>query len=59
MDNLRIELITITSCHGMLNEEEPRFDKNLFVDEDNPRPKKFRNKRVSFIWYAILFIDKT
>lgn len=46
LDNLRIELVTISSCHGIVDEEEPRFDSNLFPDKDVPRPKKFRGKRV-------------
>ncbi|XP_060078160.1 cytosolic carboxypeptidase-like protein 5 [Ylistrum balloti] len=46
LDNLRIELVTISSCHGIVDEEEPRFDSNLFPEKDVPRPKKFRGKRV-------------
>lgn len=46
LDNLRIELVTISSCHGLLDEDEPRFDSNLFPEKDVPRPKKFKGKRV-------------
>ena len=59
LDKLRIDLLTITSCHGMTNYREPRFDKHLFLDQDVPRCRKFRGKRVSMvqvtsIWSAAL-----
>ena len=47
MDRLRIDLVTITSCHGMLNENEPHFDANLFPEKAE-RCKNFRGKRVGF-----------
>lgn len=46
LDNLRVDLITVTSCHGMREEHEPRLD-NLFPDEAIPRPCCFAGKRVS------------
>ncbi|VDH95469.1 Hypothetical predicted protein [Mytilus galloprovincialis] len=46
LDKLRIELITISSCKGIMDEEEPRFDENLFPDKETKRCKKFRGKRV-------------
>ncbi|KAL8590379.1 hypothetical protein ACOMHN_011593 [Nucella lapillus] len=46
LDKLRVDLLTITSCHGMTDYREPRFDKNLFPDKDTPRCRKFRGKRV-------------
>ncbi|KAK7492909.1 hypothetical protein BaRGS_00015856 [Batillaria attramentaria] len=46
LDKLRIDLITITSCHGMTKYLEPRFDCNLFPDKNKPRCRKFKGKRV-------------
>lgn len=47
LDKLRIDLITITSCHGIINENEPFFDSNLFPERNTePRCKKFKGKRV-------------
>ncbi|XP_076440086.1 cytosolic carboxypeptidase-like protein 5 isoform X2 [Babylonia areolata] len=46
LDKLRVDLLTITSCHGMTNYREPRFDKNLFPNKEIPRCRKFRGKRV-------------
>ncbi|XP_043397901.1 cytosolic carboxypeptidase-like protein 5 isoform X6 [Chelonia mydas] len=48
LDNLRVDLITVTSCHGMREEHEPRLD-NLFPDEAIPRPRCFAGKRVFFL----------
>ncbi|CAH1254060.1 AGBL5 [Branchiostoma lanceolatum] len=48
IDKNRIDLITITSCHGMLDEREPRLEK-LFPEKDEPRPHKFKGKRVFFL----------
>lgn len=46
LDKLRVDLLTITSCHGMTNCREPRFDKNLFPDKDTPRCRTFQGKRI-------------
>lgn len=46
LDKLRVDLLTITSCHGMLEKREPRLDK-LFPDTTTPRPRRFAGKRVS------------
>lgn len=46
LDKLRVDLLTITSCHGMLEEREPRLEK-LFPDKNTPRPHRFVGKRVS------------
>lgn len=46
MDKLRIDLITISSCHGLTDFVEPRFDENLFPDKETPRCKRFKGKRV-------------
>uniref|UniRef100_A0A8C5MK22 Cytosolic carboxypeptidase-like protein 5 n=1 Tax=Leptobrachium leishanense TaxID=445787 RepID=A0A8C5MK22_9ANUR len=48
LDNLRVDLLTITSCHGMTAEREPRLDK-LFPDTSTPRPCRFMGKRVFFL----------
>lgn len=46
LDKLRVDLLTVTSCHGMLEKREPRLDK-LFPDTSTPRPRRFAGKRVS------------
>ncbi|XP_052225605.1 cytosolic carboxypeptidase-like protein 5 isoform X2 [Dreissena polymorpha] len=47
LDKLRIDLITISSCHGLLNESEPHFDCNLFPERNTEqRCKKFKGKKV-------------
>ncbi|XP_067879864.1 cytosolic carboxypeptidase-like protein 5 isoform X2 [Heterodontus francisci] len=48
LDKLRVDLITITSCHGMMVECEPRLEK-LFPDYSIPRPKQFSGKQVFFL----------
>ncbi|NXG56524.1 CBPC5 protein, partial [Hemiprocne comata] len=48
LDKLRVDLLTITSCHGMLEKREPRLDK-LFPDTSTPRPRRFTGKRVFFL----------
>ncbi|NXJ86606.1 CBPC5 protein, partial [Trogon melanurus] len=48
LDKLRVDLLTITSCHGMLEKREPRLDK-LFPDMATPRPRRFTGKRVFFL----------
>ncbi|XP_064002565.1 cytosolic carboxypeptidase-like protein 5 isoform X2 [Pogoniulus pusillus] len=48
LDKLRVDLLTITSCHGMLEKREPRLDK-LFPDTSTPRPRRFMGKRVFFL----------
>ncbi|XP_022089506.1 cytosolic carboxypeptidase-like protein 5 isoform X2 [Acanthaster planci] len=45
LDRLRVDLMTITSCHGLTSEREPRLPK-LFPDQSLPRAHKFRGKRV-------------
>ncbi|RUS74128.1 hypothetical protein EGW08_018108 [Elysia chlorotica] len=46
LDKLRIDLMTISSCHGLTDYVEPRFDQNLFPDKETPRCKRFKGKRV-------------
>ncbi|XP_059157796.1 cytosolic carboxypeptidase-like protein 5 isoform X3 [Physella acuta] len=46
LDKLRVDLITISSCHGLTEHTEPRFDRNLFPDKDKPRCKRFVGKKV-------------
>lgn len=48
LDKLRVDMLTITSCHGMLEKREPRLDK-LFPDTSTPRPRRFAGKRVSSV----------
>ncbi|XP_036433060.1 cytosolic carboxypeptidase-like protein 5 [Colossoma macropomum] len=48
LDGHRVDLLTVTSCHGMLEEREPRLDK-LFPDHSTPRPHRFAGKRVFFL----------
>ncbi|XP_061098464.1 cytosolic carboxypeptidase-like protein 5 isoform X2 [Conger conger] len=48
LEGRRVDLITITSCHGMMEEREPRLDK-LFPESHNPRPHRFAGKRVFFL----------
>ncbi|OCT66232.1 cytosolic carboxypeptidase-like protein 5 isoform X2 [Xenopus laevis] len=48
LDGLRLDLLTISSCHGMTEEREPRLDK-LFPDQSTPRPYRFTGKRVYFL----------
>lgn len=46
LENLRIDLITISSFHGITDQEEPRFDAKLFPEKEVPRCRQFKNKRV-------------
>ncbi|XP_050186810.1 cytosolic carboxypeptidase-like protein 5 isoform X2 [Myiozetetes cayanensis] len=48
LDKLRVDLLTVTSCHGMQEKREPRLDK-LFPDTSTPRPRRFTGKRVFFL----------
>ncbi|XP_061481919.1 cytosolic carboxypeptidase-like protein 5 isoform X2 [Rhineura floridana] len=48
LDKLRVDLLTITSCHGMQEEREARLEK-LFPDKNTPRPHCFAGKRVFFL----------
>ncbi|KAJ1158462.1 hypothetical protein NDU88_011150 [Pleurodeles waltl] len=48
LDSLRVDLLTITSCHGRMDEREPRLEK-LFPDSSTPRPWRFTGKRVFFL----------
>ena len=53
IDKLRVDLITLSSCHGLTDVEEPRFDKNLFPDKSKPRCKRFKGKRVSTVNFCM------
>lgn len=46
LDKLRVDLITVSSCHGITDTEEPKFDINLFPDKETPRCKRFVGKKV-------------
>uniref|UniRef100_A0A8C5RLH3 tubulin-glutamate carboxypeptidase n=1 Tax=Laticauda laticaudata TaxID=8630 RepID=A0A8C5RLH3_LATLA len=48
LDKLRVDLLTITSCHGMQEMREARLEK-LFPDKNTPRPHCFVGKRVFFL----------
>ncbi|XP_026863314.2 cytosolic carboxypeptidase-like protein 5 isoform X2 [Electrophorus electricus] len=48
LDGHRVDLLTVTSCHGMLEEREPRLNK-LFPDHSTLRPHRFTGKRVFFL----------
>lgn len=48
LEGLRVDLLTVSSCHGMMEEREPRLDK-LFPDRSCPRPFRFNGKRVFFL----------
>ncbi|NXG18472.1 CBPC5 protein, partial [Grallaria varia] len=48
LDKLRVDLLTVTSCHGMQEKREPRLDK-LFPDTSTPRPHRFAGKKVFFL----------
>ncbi|XP_041483945.1 cytosolic carboxypeptidase-like protein 5 isoform X1 [Lytechinus variegatus] len=48
LDKLRVDLITISSCHGITNEREPRLHR-LFPDTSVERARKFKGKRVYFL----------
>lgn len=46
LDGLRVDLLTVTSCHGLREDREPRLEQ-LFPDLSTPRPFRFTGKRVS------------
>uniref|UniRef100_A0AAY4BYM0 Cytosolic carboxypeptidase-like protein 5 n=1 Tax=Denticeps clupeoides TaxID=299321 RepID=A0AAY4BYM0_9TELE len=48
LDGHRVDLLTVTSCHGIQEEREPRLDK-LFPDHSTPRAHRFTGKRVFFL----------
>ncbi|KAF6101918.1 ATP/GTP binding protein like 5 [Phyllostomus discolor] len=48
LDGLRVDLLTISSCHGLRQDREPRLEQ-LFPDISTPRPFCFTGKRVFFL----------
>lgn len=48
LDGLRVDLLTITSCHGLREDREPRLEQ-LFPDLGTPRPFRFTGKRIFFL----------
>ncbi|XP_022429940.1 cytosolic carboxypeptidase-like protein 5 isoform X2 [Delphinapterus leucas] len=48
LDGLRVDLLTISSCHGLREDREPRLEQ-LFPDASTPRPFRFTGKRVFFL----------
>lgn len=47
LEGRAIDLITISSFHGITMEREDRL-KDLFLDDNHPRPYKFVGKKVSY-----------
>ncbi|XP_056267126.1 cytosolic carboxypeptidase-like protein 5 isoform X2 [Pseudoliparis swirei] len=48
LEGNRVDLLTVSSCSGMLEEREPRLPE-LFPDANAPRPRRFSGKRVFFL----------
>ncbi|XP_049759556.1 cytosolic carboxypeptidase-like protein 5 isoform X1 [Elephas maximus indicus] len=48
LDGLRVDLLTISSCHGLQEDREPRLEQ-LFPDTSYPRPFRFVGKRIFFL----------
>ncbi|XP_058407584.1 cytosolic carboxypeptidase-like protein 5 isoform X1 [Diceros bicornis minor] len=48
LDGLRVDLLTISSCHGLREDREPRLEQ-LFPDTGTPRPFCFTGKRIFFL----------
>lgn len=48
LDGLRVDLLTVSSNHGITEDREPRLDK-LFPDIKTPRARRFESKRVYFL----------
>ncbi|XP_003787508.1 cytosolic carboxypeptidase-like protein 5 isoform X1 [Otolemur garnettii] len=48
LDGLRVDLLTVTSCHGLREDREPRLEQ-LFPDTSTPRPFRFTGKRIFFL----------
>lgn len=45
LDGLRVDLLTVTSCKGMVDKREERLQ-SLFPDTDCPRAHRFKGKKV-------------
>ena len=45
LDGLRVDLLTVTSCKGMLEKREERLPR-LFPDAASPRAHSFKGKKV-------------
>ena len=45
LEGRRVELVTVSSHHGITGEEEPRLD-DLFPDKSVNRARRFKEKRV-------------
>ncbi|PIK46396.1 putative cytosolic carboxypeptidase-like protein 5 isoform X3 [Apostichopus japonicus] len=48
LDGLRVDLLTVSSYHGITDNHEPRLDK-LFPDMTTTRARRFEGKRVYFL----------
>ena len=49
LDGRRVDLITVSDCRGISNEEEPRFDSRLFPDTSTRRCRMFSGKKVCYV----------
>lgn len=47
LDGLRLDLLTVSSYHGISEKREPRYDPQLFPDKESVRCRNFHGKRVS------------
>lgn len=45
LDGLRVDLLTVTSCKGMVDKREERLE-GLFPDAEYDRPHRFKGKKV-------------
>ena len=45
LEGRRVDLVTVSSHHGLTSNEEPRLP-GLFLDSDTPRARKFKGKKV-------------
>ncbi|XP_006880663.1 PREDICTED: cytosolic carboxypeptidase-like protein 5 [Elephantulus edwardii] len=48
LDGLRVDLLTVSSCHGLQEDREPRLEQ-LFPDTSTPRPFRFFGKKIFFL----------
>lgn len=57
-DNLRVDLLTVTSCKGMVEKREERLE-GLFPNTDCPRPHRFKGKKVTISLYQSITCSKS
>lgn len=56
LEGRRVDLITVSSCDGMVDECEARLT-GLFPDASTPRAKKFPGKKVSTLQICLSLIS--